>query len=164
MSLGLRCTCVSHQSVKVRMRKAKKAPHSILCLVLSRSQTTINISAWGSILKSGVDLPWSGTAYVKCDGIKKVLIVPFLFVYARISLYGGMSCAHHRNAPCFTSKTVFLLYKEITSHCLTAFLGKINPELQSTSLTIPPHSALNNTPKALCVTILLVLLIVVKCA
>ena len=39
---------------------------------IRRSQTTINISAWGSILKSGVDLPWSGTAYVKCDGLKKV--------------------------------------------------------------------------------------------
>ena len=41
--------------------------------IISRSQTTITISAWGSILKSGVDLPWSGTAYVKCDGAKKVL-------------------------------------------------------------------------------------------
>lgn len=41
--------------------------------IISRSQTTINISAWGSILKSSVDLPWSGTAYVKCNGAKKVL-------------------------------------------------------------------------------------------
>ena len=32
----------------------------------------VHVSVWASISRSGIELPWSGTAYVNCDGTKKV--------------------------------------------------------------------------------------------